>query len=149
MATLVVINGRHRGEWYTVPETENGLILGRSDELLAEIIDPRISRQHLKVCRHPETERFVAQDLGSHNGTRVNGHRISLHHLKDGDVIQMGHTVLCFTEEDLADQDQIDPFIEACEAKAAPLLEKINEREEYTEAASLFSRIFGSRRKRA
>ena len=38
----------------------------------------------------------VLADLGSRNGTWVNGARIAVHALSDGDLIEVGHTLLCY-----------------------------------------------------
>jgi electron-transferring-flavoprotein dehydrogenase len=54
--------------------------------------DPEISRSHAEV----ETfgDKVVIRDLGSTNGTFVNGVAVRLSYLKPGDRIQIGNTVL-------------------------------------------------------
>jgi DNA-binding NtrC family response regulator len=42
------------------------------------------------------------RDLGSRNGTYVNGSRVTEHHLADGDLIEMGHSLLCYRVVDAA-----------------------------------------------
>ena len=56
------------------------------------------------VCRQHVDVRFdgtgaVLHDLGSTNGTTVNGHRAQSWQLADGDVIRLGHTVLVYRQE--------------------------------------------------
>ena len=56
--------------------------------------DPEISRQHARISRNPQGELQV-DDLGSTNGTYVNGQRISGPTvLKPGDTVQMGRSTL-------------------------------------------------------
>lgn len=56
--------------------------------------DPELSRAHAKVTRDPQG-RLVVQDLGSTNGTAVNGQRISGPTvLKPGDTVQVGKSTL-------------------------------------------------------
>lgn len=149
MATVVVVNGRHQGEWYTIGEGPKGITFGRSDKLLAGIIDPRVSQEHLRVFRDGKTGDFVAEDLNSRNGTRVNGRPIESYILSDGDVIQIGHTLLGFSVMSLEEDHQRDAFIEKMRSKAGGAVEHIESREEYTEAAALFSRLFGRKNKPA
>lgn len=143
MASIVVINGRHRGEWYSIPATPRGLVVGRSDQLLAEIIDPRVSSQHMRIFKNDESGLLTLEDLDSRNGTRVNGKSVNKKDLSEGDLIQIGHTLLGFTEEDVPeDPEKLEALIDAFRGKAGPTLEQVEKREEYTEAAALFSRIF-------
>ena len=50
--------------------------------------DPSLSAHHFKIV--PEGDRFYFVDLGSTNGSFVNGVRSSIHELKSGDVIHAG-----------------------------------------------------------
>ena len=73
-------------------------ILGRDD--VADIIldDPGISRRHSELRVTTDGPRFVTtiRDLGSTNGTYVNGERITSEHLQDGDRITVGRTSITF-----------------------------------------------------
>jgi pSer/pThr/pTyr-binding forkhead associated (FHA) protein len=61
--------------------------------------DPELSRAHAKVTRNPQGQ-FVIEDLGSTNGTAVNGQRISGPTvLKPGDTVQLGKSTLQFQGE--------------------------------------------------
>src|SRR3954447_2805672 len=56
--------------------------------------DPEISRQHAKLSRNPQGQ-LVVEDLGSTNGTYVNGQRITgPTPLNPGDTLQMGRSTL-------------------------------------------------------
>ncbi len=142
MATVVVINGRHRGEWYSVPESPRGLTFGRDDQLLAEVIDPRVSHQHMRIFKDPTSGTYTVEDLKSRNGTRVNGSRIEIKDLEDGDVIQIGHTLVAYTQRALEAEEEIEAFVDEMRKKSGSTLEQVEKREEYTEAAALFSRLF-------
>ncbi len=56
--------------------------------------DCHISRRHAQVVY--EENRFVIYDLGSSDGTYVNGRWVGIHQLQDGDRVQMGDTTLVF-----------------------------------------------------
>lgn len=141
MATVVIINGRHEGEWYTLGAKP--MVFGRDDKLLAEIIDPRVSHNHLEIVQNAQNGKFYATDLNSRNGTKINGQRIhDTTLLKEGDVIQIGHTMLVFTGIDFEDPEQTEAFVEQAKRRVSPTLDKIADREQYTEAASIFAKIF-------
>lgn len=71
-------------------------ILGRDD--IADIIldDPGISRRHSELRVTTDGPRFVTtiRDLGSTNGTFVNGERITTARLVEGDRITVGRSSL-------------------------------------------------------
>jgi len=76
------------------------LILGRAQISDIVIPDTRVSRSHARLeCSH---ETCVVNDLGSVNGTWVNGQRITEVHLKHGDSLAVGDSMLRFeaVEED-------------------------------------------------
>jgi DNA-binding response OmpR family regulator len=65
------------------------LILGRAPECDVVIEGRLISRRHAAISR--EGQGYTLEDLGSHNGTAVNGQRIAgPWKLHDGDQIELG-----------------------------------------------------------
>lgn len=74
--------------------TEYLVTFGRLPECTVSFDDPNVSRNHAEI--RPEGDGFVLSDLGSTNGTTVNGARITQHRLVDGDRITLGATVLEF-----------------------------------------------------
>ena len=57
--------------------------------------DPQISRQHCRVT--VEVGRFTIEDLGSNNGTFVNGNRVTEAQLREGDIVRIGGVEMEFT----------------------------------------------------
>ncbi|HTU98703.1 MAG TPA: DUF3662 and FHA domain-containing protein [Solirubrobacteraceae bacterium] len=75
-----------------------GATMGRSRQCDVTVDDPNVSRQHAEV--RPRGGSWVLSDLGSTNGSRLNGHRVEGSEvLKPGDEIEVGTTVLRFELE--------------------------------------------------
>jgi hypothetical protein len=74
-------------------------VIGRGTESDLQLLDQGISRRHLDV--QYDGNYATAYDLGSTNGTTVNGHEISSQQLRHGDVIRVGHTRIVFHQERL------------------------------------------------
>jgi len=69
--------------------------VGRLPECTISVNDTNISRKHAEI--RPGTSAFVVVDLGSTNGTLVNGIKITgEHRLADGDIISFGSTHVRF-----------------------------------------------------
>jgi pSer/pThr/pTyr-binding forkhead associated (FHA) protein len=75
------------------------ITIGRSPANTIHISDPASSRKHCII--KPSGEVTTIIDMGSVNGTRVNGTRIAREQeLRGGDVIQIGKTVLRFVDNE-------------------------------------------------
>jgi pSer/pThr/pTyr-binding forkhead associated (FHA) protein len=74
------------------------IVIGRSRECDIQISDPNASRRHAEIRRDGGT--FSLVDLGSTNGTELNGRRTQRAKLSDGDRITIGTTDLVFSQED-------------------------------------------------
>ena len=68
--------------------------IGRMPECDIVLADPNVSRRHAEIRRSGSD--FVVVDLGSTNGTKVNGAVIRERRLSDGDEITVGNTRLRF-----------------------------------------------------
>ncbi len=77
--------------------------LGRHPENTIQVVDRIVSKEHCRITRGPDG-RFVLRDVGSLNGTYVNGTRVGEHVLRNGDQIALGNTVLQFVEQPDASQ---------------------------------------------
>lgn len=74
-------------------EVNDVVVVGRSDETDFVIDDPYASEFHLRLVS--QENGMMLHDLGSTNGTYVNGRRVSAPtELKRGDTIQVGKTVM-------------------------------------------------------
>jgi hypothetical protein len=76
------------------PITSRSFVIGRSRECDLRVSDGNASRRHAEITR--EGDSFVLADLGSTNGTELNGRRISREELANGDRITIGATDLVF-----------------------------------------------------
>jgi pSer/pThr/pTyr-binding forkhead associated (FHA) protein len=72
-------------------------VVGRGTDADLQLLDQGVSRRHLDVQYDGNTT--TVYDLGSTNGTSVNGHEVGSHQLRHGDVIRLGHTRLVFQEQ--------------------------------------------------
>ena len=73
---------------------ERTVTIGRLAECDVVLGDPNVSRRHAEV--RPRGDGFEVADLGSTNGTRVNGVSVKERRLADGDTITLGGTTLRF-----------------------------------------------------
>jgi pSer/pThr/pTyr-binding forkhead associated (FHA) protein len=87
--------------------------LGRSPENAIHIDDPSVSSRHAQL--QASADSYVLRDLGSTNGTRVNGDTITEVLLKPGDDIRFGKVEACFECEmpDRAHPLPVQPEVEA------------------------------------
>ncbi len=90
-AWLVATSGPSRGSSFELPR--EGATVGRLPENTIYIPDERLSREHARIDF--QDGKFVLTDLGSRNGTAVNGALISTPQpLNNGDTIELGSNTL-------------------------------------------------------
>lgn len=68
--------------------------VGRMPECTITLHDANVSRNHAEI--RPSDSGYVVVDLGSTNGTKVNGQRITERELYDGDAVTFGATTITF-----------------------------------------------------
>ena len=91
MWTLKFISGKYQGgEFPLRPNRE--IIIGRSSDLDMVLVEDMVSRKHAKISTDDHT--VSIQDLGSTNGTFVNGEKIRAIRLKEGDRILVGTSII-------------------------------------------------------
>lgn len=101
--------GPRMGETFQVPtDRKSGLIVGRGQAVAVRVEDPAVSREHCRVWARPDGS-IVLSDMGSTNGTIVNGRAVEEVVLAEGDKIQVGlSTVLRFSLNDRLDESYLD-----------------------------------------
>ena len=92
VAMLIVDQGNRR---YDLRPGSN--VIGRGREANLQLLDQGISRRHVDISYDGTVA--TAYDMGSTNGTTVNGHEITSEQLRHGDVIRVGHTRIVFHQE--------------------------------------------------
>ncbi len=103
-ARLIVLTGNKIGTRYTI---ESAATVGRGSEADIVLDDAEVSRRHARI--HRAAIGFLLEDLGSHNGTMVNG--VPIEHaclLNFGDKVEIGTQVLLFTHYDRIEQQMLE-----------------------------------------
>jgi hypothetical protein len=90
-ATLLI---QEDGESRSVALASEVVTIGRLPDCQVTIADKGASRRHAQIRRKDDS--YILTDLGSTNGTRVNGQTIQTRELADGDHVTIGSTVLEF-----------------------------------------------------
>jgi ABC transport system ATP-binding/permease protein len=80
-----------------VPMTSGNLRIGRAPDNDLVVDDLIVSRYHAELRSTPDGG-YEITDLGTHNGTYVNGRRISAQPLTDGDTVGIGHATFRLTD---------------------------------------------------
>jgi pSer/pThr/pTyr-binding forkhead associated (FHA) protein len=92
-ARLVATSGYLKG---TVWALKDGpLLMGRDASNQVEVGDPAVSRRHCSISELPGGT-FEIADLDSHNGTSVNGTKVSRRPIEHGDRIRVGSSEYVF-----------------------------------------------------
>ncbi|MEO1228084.1 MAG: FHA domain-containing protein [Myxococcota bacterium] len=88
---LRFISGKYQGGEFPL-ENDREFIVGRSSELDMVLVEDMVSRKHAKIST--KTGQIVITDMGSTNGTFVNGEKVRKTRLKEGDRILIGTSIL-------------------------------------------------------
>lgn len=99
MAKLALrfISGKHKGNEFVLPKSGQ-LFVGRSSDIDLVLIEDMVSRKHAQITVNGNN--IVIEDLGSTNGTFVNGERITKTAIKKGDRILIGTSIMKLVEAD-------------------------------------------------
>lgn len=93
MLTLLVLQGPDKGRRFELPDSLT--LVGRESRALP-LTDNTVSRRHCELVPS-DTGDWILKDLGSSNGTYVNGTRVDhKYNLKIGDQIRVGRTLMTF-----------------------------------------------------
>ncbi|QDU69077.1 FHA domain-containing protein [Engelhardtia mirabilis] len=91
-------SGDRRGE--SVPVPRSGLLIGRRDGNDLVIADPSVSGRHALV--RPDGDGLAVEDLGSTNGTLIEGKRIERGHVSPGQALRIGKVELSVADAESA-----------------------------------------------
>ncbi len=88
---LRFISGKYQGGEYPLQDARD-LVIGRSSDLDMVLIEDMVSRKHAKITLQDGA--ITIADLGSTNGTFVNGEKVKKAQLKEGDRVLIGTSIL-------------------------------------------------------
>lgn len=88
---LVFLAGPNKGQTHPLTHATTRIGRRRRDNEIA-LFDTGISNRHAEIRKGPEG--LILADVGSRNGTLLNGQRVTQSPLKPGDRIQLGHTLI-------------------------------------------------------
>src|SRR5579883_2009968 len=88
---LRFISGKYQGGEFPL-RMDREIIIGRSSDLDMVLVEDMVSRKHAKIAT--TSGQVLIQDLGSTNGTFVNGEKIKKVRLKEGDRILIGTSII-------------------------------------------------------
>lgn len=93
---LKFISGKYQGGEFPL-KSEKQIVIGRSSELDMVLVEDMVSRKHAKIV--VSSGAITIEDLGSTNGTFVNGEKVKQAKLKEGDRILIGTSILKLIEQ--------------------------------------------------
>ncbi len=100
---LRFISGKYQGGEFPL-QVDKPIVVGRSSDLDMVLVEDMVSRRHAKIVL--SSDQITIEDLGSTNGTFVNGEKVKKARLKEGDRVLIGTSILKVV---LADQQGASP----------------------------------------
>ena len=118
MPTLTIRSGLLKGSQF---QLERNTVVGRGATADVSLADPGVSRRHARLNR--QDGGWVLEDLGSANGTMINGWRVSEPtRLQSGDVIGVGAVLAGYTDGAAASGRAPEPAVQYRDAQPAVLI---------------------------
>ncbi len=102
MAQLMIISGPGEGKLFTLGPK---CVIGRHRDCDMMIPDDTVSRRHAVIT--VEEDGYYVEDLGSSNGTFVNGREVKRTRLSHRDTIKLSHSVLTFKDHETATETRV------------------------------------------
>ena len=135
------LEGTDGSKFYSWPLQDGTYKIGRSDDCEFCILNKTVSRVHAQIKVDNETGAIILEDLGSHNGTFINGLKITkTAELKGNDALLFGKAEFKISNYDisseplpkyaravLADQDPQQSIFMSIDETMRPLPQKITE----------------------
>ncbi|HHH28654.1 MAG TPA: FHA domain-containing protein, partial [Polyangiaceae bacterium] len=92
---LIVMKGNNVGSIFELDAKAGMYVIGREDECGIVVVDADVSRRHAAIRFDGQQGCFVVKDLGSRNGTFINGERLAdVRSLAVGDKVTLGTTTV-------------------------------------------------------
>jgi pSer/pThr/pTyr-binding forkhead associated (FHA) protein len=113
---LRFISGKYQGGEFPIA-AEKQILIGRSSDLDMVLVEDMVSRKHARIAM--QTDQIWIEDLGSTNGTFVNGEKIKRARLKEGDRVLIGTSILKLIAGD-APKEGMAPRRRAASSSSAP-----------------------------
>jgi len=88
---LKFISGKYQGEEFPIA-SDREIFIGRATDLDVVLVEDMVSRKHAKISF--TNELLTIEDLGSTNGTFVNGEKVRRARLKEGDRVLIGTSIV-------------------------------------------------------
>ena len=115
---LKFISGKYQGGEFPL-KNDKQIIIGRSSELDMVLVEDMVSRKHAKITIGGG--KITIEDLGSTNGTFVNGEKVKQARIKEGDRILIGTSILKLIEQgkdtEALDDSQVKQKLEEVAAR--------------------------------
>jgi len=92
--SLFVIRGNDQGSRFEFAEGTTSIGRDASNDI--QLHDTEVSRRHAQIYGSKDV--YTVSDLDSSNGTFVNGRPVEAHRLESGDHLQIGRTLMLFTQ---------------------------------------------------
>jgi two-component system, NtrC family, response regulator HydG len=105
---LRVLEGPDAGTTFALdPNAPSRILVGTSPACGVCLVDPTVSRRHAAL--EPAGRRYRLTDLGSTNGTFIDGVSVVEAFLRGGEVIRMGSSALCPEAEEASESTPLGP----------------------------------------
>ncbi|RAG80682.1 ABC transporter ATP-binding protein, partial [Streptacidiphilus pinicola] len=105
-SALTAITGSYRQPTRIAPLPQRVLRIGRASDNDLVVDDLVVSRYHAELLADSAAGSYEIVDLGSHNGTFVNGQRVGRAPVGPADVVGIGHSLFCLVGDEL--QEYVD-----------------------------------------
>lgn len=94
-ARLILVKGEGPSEYMLTAFNT----IGRHPDNTVQVLDRIVSKEHCRITRGPQGG-YILRDVGSLNGSFVNGQRVTEARLSSGDELSMGNTILRFEDDE-------------------------------------------------
>src|SRR4051812_10324308 len=92
---LTIAEGKEAGKEFVFDQAS--VTIGRTSDCDVILYDPGVSRKHARIFT--EGASVFVEDMGSSNGTKVNGSVVKKKQLADGDAVSLGPVVFNFNSK--------------------------------------------------